>query len=63
MIVIRKEFCPANHVCPSIKRCPVGAIIQDSPNEPPRIDMSKCTNCGLCAKACPVFQKVPDKNS
>jgi ferredoxin len=54
-IVVREEYCPKNHSCPTVSRCPFGAIIQDSPFEAPRIDDSKCTDCGLCTKTCMVF--------
>lgn len=55
-IVVREEFCPKNHPCPTVMRCPSDAIIQDSPFEAPRIDKSKCNDCGICTRTCMVFR-------
>jgi len=38
----------------SIDVCPVDAIEWDFTTENPKIDASKCLNCGLCIKRCPV---------
>ena len=57
MIDVNKEYCPQNHNCPVISACPMGAIVQDSPFDAPRIDKEKCTECGLCSRYCPVFQE------
>ena len=54
-INVNESFCPQNHRCPVIRKCPVGAIIQNSPFEAPRIDEEKCTECGNCIKLCNVF--------
>ncbi|MFC2111059.1 4Fe-4S binding protein [Bacteroidota bacterium] len=54
-IIINESYCPQNHNCPVIRKCPVGAIIQNSPFEAPRIDEEKCTECGKCIKSCNVF--------
>ncbi|MCA1981225.1 MAG: 4Fe-4S binding protein [Calditerrivibrio sp.] len=58
MIIVRSELCPQNHPCPVIRLCPVQAIKQDSFYEAPYIDKEKCIDCGKCARACRVFQKV-----
>ena len=55
-IVVNEQFCPQNHHCPSMNRCPVGAIVQKNSNSAPEIDYSKCTGCGICTRTCMVFQ-------
>ena len=55
-IEVHEEYCPKNHHCPTISRCPIGAITQNSPFEAPQIDELKCTSCGLCTGTCMVFQ-------
>lgn len=55
-IRVEEQFCPKNHSCPTLRVCPVGAIIQNSPFEAPKIDESKCTKCGLCLRTCMAFQ-------
>lgn len=44
--------CPQNHICPSIKVCPVGALSQIG-FAAPTVDESKCINCGKCSNFCP----------
>ena len=53
MIAVDKNICPHNHVCPLIKKCPVGAISQDKDGFPV-IDRELCIECGLCVKSCPM---------
>ena len=62
MIVVNEHACPQNHLCPAVRSCPVGAIIQDGIFSAPRIDDELCTECGACIKACPmsVFTQVAD---
>jgi len=55
-IVVKKNMCPQNHSCPVINVCPTGAVQQSTPFSAPEIDESKCTNCGICTKACFAFQ-------
>lgn len=55
MITVHEQSCPQNHPCPVVKRCPVGALSQVGFGAP-QVDPAKCTGCGLCARACPVFQ-------
>ncbi len=55
MIVVHAERCPQNHRCPVLRVCPVGALSQPGYGLPV-VDESKCTDCGLCARACPTFQ-------
>lgn len=53
MIEVNKNRCPSNHACPLLKRCPVDAISQNG-YDAPVIDHSKCIECGICAKSCPL---------
>lgn len=57
MIEVREEFCPKNHHCPVVSRCPVGAISQEGYGAP-EIDHEKCIDCGICTKSCGVFREV-----
>ena len=52
-IQIIKARCPQNHPCPSVKVCPVSAIIQKG-FAAPDIDAEKCIDCGKCIKFCPM---------
>jgi ferredoxin len=51
-IKVIKENCPANHHCPAVSVCPVGALTQDG-FDAPKIDEAKCTKCGKCTRVCP----------
>jgi Fe-S-cluster-containing dehydrogenase component len=42
---------------PCVKACPVKALSVNSQTGATNVDVSKCTACGLCIKACP--GKVP----
>lgn len=57
MIVIRKELCPQNHPCPTLRVCPVGAITQNGFGAP-EVDNEKCICCCRCTKACSVFAAI-----
>ena len=57
MIVVRKELCPQNHPCPTIRLCPVGAISQKG-YAAPEVDNEKCICCCRCTKACGVFVAI-----
>ncbi len=52
-VTVIKQFCPQNHPCPSVRVCPFGALKQNG-YEAPTVDLSKCTNCGKCARYCPM---------
>ena len=52
MIVLNKNLCPHDHVCPLIKLCPVGAIAQGRDGYP-TVDHYKCIECGKCVRSCP----------
>ena len=52
-LVINKRRCPENHLCPSIRVCPVGALKQNG-YAAPTVDESKCTKCGKCVRYCPM---------
>ena len=52
-ISVEKNRCPQNHPCPSIKVCPVGAIVQNG-FDAPTIDHEKCIKCEVCVKYCPM---------
>jgi len=58
MIEVREDYCPKNHICPVISRCPVGAITQNGPYSAPVVDQVKCTDCGICTRSCGVFRFV-----
>ncbi len=58
MIVVREEYCPKNHRCPTIDICPVGAITQKSKNSAPEVDNGKCIECQKCVRACQVFMCI-----
>ena len=53
------ENCPQNHSCPSVKICPVGALVQEG-FQAPTVDAEKCIKCGKCEKHCP--QHLPVRN-
>lgn len=57
MIVVHPEFCPQNHRCPTIPKCPAQAISQEG-FAAPTVDPDKCIDCGLCARACNVFEQA-----
>lgn len=52
-ISVVKNRCPQNHPCPSIRVCPVGALIQNGYNAP-IVDHDKCIGCEVCVKYCPM---------
>ncbi len=55
--VLSSDKCCGCASCMNI--CPVGAISMQENQEGflyPRIDDSKCTHCGLCAKSCPAIK-------
>ena len=53
MIVVDRNLCPHDHVCPLIKVCPVGAISQGADGYPV-IDYDLCIECGKCVAKCPM---------
>lgn len=57
MIVIRKELCPQNHPCPTVKVCPFGAISQVG-NAAPTVDNDKFIACCKCTKRYSVFTPI-----
>ncbi|NLI90913.1 MAG: 4Fe-4S binding protein [Peptococcaceae bacterium] len=52
-IFVDVRRCPQNHPCPSVKVCPVGALIQQG-YKAPKVDTTKCTECQKCVKFCPM---------
>ncbi len=44
--------CPQNHPCPSVKICPVGALVQEG-FDAPKVIEEKCIDCGKCSGFCP----------
>ena len=52
ILVVVKESCPQNHKCPSVKICPVGALLQVA-NNAPTVIQDKCIKCGKCVNFCP----------
>ncbi len=58
---IEKRDCCGCSACANI--CPHGAIEMVENSEGflyPKIDQSKCVNCGLCKKTCPILNKIND---
>ena len=51
-LVVLKENCPQNHRCPSVKICPVGALVQEG-NNAPVVLADQCIKCGKCVDYCP----------
>ncbi len=51
-IYIENDRCPQNHPCPSIRVCPVGALLQKDYGAPV-VDEKKCIECGACVDFCP----------
>ena len=58
MIQVTESFCPQNHLCPAVRYCPEGAIVQDDIFTAPRIDHERCTECGTCVGVCRVFSEA-----
>ena len=52
-ITVIKSLCPQNHACPSVKVCPVDALIQNG-YEAPYVDDQKCIKCEKCVAYCPM---------
>ena len=57
MIIVNENYCPQNHPCPVVSRCPLGAIEQKNFYSAPTINKEKCTDCGACTQFCGVFQE------
>jgi Fe-S-cluster-containing hydrogenase component 2 len=51
-LVVIKEKCPQNHACPSVKVCPVKALIQEG-IKAPTVNYDLCIKCGKCVNLCP----------
>lgn len=52
-IIVDVNKCPQNHPCPSVRVCPVKALVQKG-YEAPIIDFEKCINCNKCVNYCPM---------
>ncbi|HCC06870.1 MAG TPA: 4Fe-4S ferredoxin [Clostridiales bacterium] len=52
-LVVKKDRCPQNHPCPSIRVCPVNALKQKGYSAP-EVDQEVCIKCGKCVKYCPM---------
>lgn len=48
--VVFSDNCTSCQGCVAI--CPTGALLTDSPDDPPRFDRQRCTGCGLCMEFC-----------
>ena len=61
--ITNKSNCSGCHACANV--CPKKCIEMVSDNEGfwyPKIDETKCINCGLCEKVCPIIHKCqPDE--
>ncbi len=55
MIIVREEYCPKNHACPTVGICPVDAIVQKDNFSAPTVDNDKCIECQKCSRSCGVF--------
>jgi Fe-S-cluster-containing hydrogenase component 2 len=51
-LAVKKERCPQNHSCPSVRVCPVEALSQNGYSAP-KVDMEKCIKCAKCVRFCP----------
>ena len=54
-ISVGTSGCPSGclHLGDCVKVCRFGALSFDEKKQMPIVDMSKCTSCGACVKACP----------
>jgi Fe-S-cluster-containing hydrogenase component 2 len=52
-LIVKKSKCPQNHPCPSVRVCPVGALVQRG-YDAPSVDEEKCIKCGKCVRFCPM---------
>lgn len=50
--VVLWEVCQTCTPCQAIKVCRTRAIVQVDHGEPPSIEISRCSQCGLCVLAC-----------
>jgi len=53
-VLINFKICDNVPECPCIEVCGVKAIFWDESEKKLKVDNSKCTNCRLCEKECPV---------
>lgn len=51
-VLMNFKICDNAKECDGIKVCPTGALSWDSKKLSIVVDNEKCTNCGLCQKAC-----------
>lgn len=61
MIIVNDRFCPHNHRCPAVSRCPEEAILQEDIDSAPRVDHERCTECGDCTQICRTFSLVREE--
>ena len=52
-VKVLSRRCPQNHSCPAIVICKAGALSQTS-FKAPVVDETKCVDCLLCVKKCPM---------
>lgn len=52
-ITVDKELCPQNHPCPSVRVCPVGALVQNG-FDAPLVNADVCIVCKKCVRYCPM---------
>lgn len=53
-VLINFKICDNSEDCSGIEVCPTGAFHWGRKNKKLTIDESKCINCGMCEKSCPV---------
>jgi Fe-S-cluster-containing hydrogenase component 2 len=58
MPAVVQHKCPQNHPCPCVRICPVDAVRQEG-FDAPKIDETKCIECGECVRFCP-YQAITD---
>lgn len=61
--IIKKQDCSGCHACYNV--CPVNCITMIGDKEGflyPKVDDTKCINCGLCEKVCPILNKEKIQN-
>jgi Fe-S-cluster-containing hydrogenase component 2 len=53
IVKVNKDRCPQNHLCPSVKVCPVYALKQIGFDAPTVLE-ERCVKCGKCVNYCPM---------
>lgn len=59
--VIDWEICESCYPCEARRSCKTRAIIKIDQDEPPYIELSRCTRCGDCVLSC-LYSAISMKN-